>query len=61
MSDHTADIVAVGQLVLRERQCRDRGRWAEMRACFAEDSAVRLSWFRCSGADFVTNLTWLHG
>ncbi|AHH18563.1 SnoaL-like domain-containing protein [Nocardia nova SH22a] len=53
-SDHTADTVAVGQLVLRERQCRDRNWWDDMRSCYAGDSAVRLSWFRGNGPDFVT-------
>jgi hypothetical protein len=43
----------VGQLILRERQGRDRGWWDRMAACYAADSAVRLSWFRGSGAEFV--------
>jgi hypothetical protein len=41
-------------LVLLERQARDRGWWQQMRACFAPDATVRLSWFDGSGADFVT-------
>lgn len=44
----------LSQLVLRERQARDRGWWARMRECYWPDSAVRLSWFRGSGPDFVT-------
>lgn len=48
-----ADVSAITQLVLRERDSRDRGRWAVMGACFHPDSVVRLSWFRGSGADFV--------
>lgn len=47
------DITRISQTVLRERQGRDRGWWDQMRACFADDSTVRLSWFRGSGADFV--------
>lgn len=43
----------VTQLVLRERQTRDRGWWAEMADCFAQDSVVDISWFTGSGADFV--------
>ncbi|SEF20041.1 hypothetical protein SAMN05421837_101204 [Amycolatopsis pretoriensis] len=35
------------EVVLRERQGRDRGWWDRMRACYAPDAAVRLS---CSGA-----------
>lgn len=49
----TASITEVTQLVLRERQSRDRGWWDEMAACFAEDSLVDISWFRGSGAEFV--------
>lgn len=53
-NDFSGDIAAISQLVLQERQGRDRGWWDQMRSCFAEDSTVRLSWFRGSGADFVT-------
>ena len=48
-----ADISAVTQLVLSERECRDLGRWARMRECFHPDSIVRISWFNGSGPDFV--------
>jgi hypothetical protein len=48
-----ADISAVSQLILQERESRDLGRWDEMRGCFHPDSQVRVSWFRGSGADFV--------
>jgi hypothetical protein len=41
------------QLVLRERQSRDRGWYDQMADCFAEDSVVEMSWFQGSGADFV--------
>jgi hypothetical protein len=49
-----ADTSAITQLILRERESRDLGRWDEMRGCFFGDSVVRISWFRGSGADFVT-------
>lgn len=49
-----ADIVAITQLVVLERECRDLGRWERMRECFHPDAVVRLSWFSGSGADFVT-------
>jgi SnoaL-like domain len=49
-----ADVSAITQLVLTERECRDLGRWDEMRRCFFADSQVRLSWFTGSGPDFVT-------
>jgi hypothetical protein len=48
------DVTLISQTVLRERQGRDRGWWDRMRSCFADDSTVRLSWFRGSGADFVS-------
>lgn len=49
-----ADISAITQLVLTERESRDLGRWERMRDCFHPDSRVRLSWFTGSGPDFVT-------
>ncbi len=49
----TSAIEEVTQLVLRERQTRDRGWWAEMASCYAEHSLVDISWFTGSGADFV--------
>ncbi|HEX3753161.1 MAG TPA: nuclear transport factor 2 family protein [Streptosporangiaceae bacterium] len=51
---HRMDAVTeISQLVLGERQARDRGWWDRMRAAYAPDSAVRLSWFQGSGPDFV--------
>jgi hypothetical protein len=50
----SADVTAITQLVLRERESRDLGRWERMRGCFWPESLVRVSWFRGSGADFVT-------
>jgi SnoaL-like domain len=48
-----ADIVAVQQLILRERSSRDLGLWEQMHDCFHEDSVVRLSWIDASGPEFV--------
>ena len=50
----TADITAITQLILRERESRDLARWETMRECFWPDSLVRVSWFRGNGPDFVT-------
>lgn len=47
------DISAITQLILKERESRDLGRWDDMRACFHPDSQIRVSWFRGNGADFV--------
>ncbi len=43
----------VTQLVLRERQCRDRGWWDQMAECFADNATIRMSWFTGSAAEFV--------
>ena len=48
-----ADVSAITQLILKERESRDLGRWEEMRGCFHPDSQIRVSWFRGNGADFV--------
>jgi len=50
----SADITAITQLILRERESRDMAKWETMRDCFHPDSRVRLSWFNGSGPDFVT-------
>ncbi|MFI6006764.1 nuclear transport factor 2 family protein [Streptomyces sp. NPDC051366] len=50
----SSDVTDVTQLVLHERRSRDRGWWDAQRECFAPDSTVRVSWFRGTGADFVT-------
>jgi hypothetical protein len=41
------------QVVLREREARDRLWWDDMRDCFAADSRVTLSWYQGSGDGFV--------
>lgn len=50
----SADISAITQLILRERESRDLQRWNTMRDCFWRDSLIRVSWFRGNGPDFVT-------
>lgn len=50
-----SDVVAVTQLILRERQSRDRGWWDIAAGCFHPESTVELSWFRGSGAEFVAS------
>jgi SnoaL-like domain len=49
----SAEITAITQLILRERESRDLGRWGPMRECYWPESLVRVSWFRGSGAEFV--------
>ena len=48
-----ADVSAVSQLILRERVSRDLGLWEQMRDCYHDDSAVRISWINASGPEFV--------
>jgi len=48
-----ADVSAVTQLVLTERESRDLGRWERLRGCFFPDSRVRLSWIDGTGEEFV--------
>jgi len=48
-----ADISAIEQLILTERESRDLGRWKRMASCFHPDSRVRISWFDGSGEEFV--------
>jgi len=50
----SAAITAVTQLILRERESRDLGRWQRMRDCFWPDSLIRVSWFRGNGEEFVS-------
>jgi SnoaL-like domain len=47
------DGFAATQVVLREREARDRLWWDDMRECFAEASTVTLTWYHGSGAGFV--------
>lgn len=47
------DFAEITQLVVHERQGRDRGLWDQMRSCYTEDATVWLNWFRGSAAEFV--------
>ncbi len=50
---NAADITAITQLVLCERESRDMCFWNRMADCFFEDSRVEISWFKGNGKDFV--------
>ncbi|AHH18575.1 hypothetical protein NONO_c37910 [Nocardia nova SH22a] len=41
------------QVVLAEREARDRNWWDRMERCFHADSHVELSWFSGTGAEFT--------
>src|SRR5580698_5154684 len=48
-----ADVSAITQLVLTERESRDLGRWERLEACYLPDSHVEISWISGTGAQFV--------
>jgi hypothetical protein len=47
------DLAVITQVVLRERQSRDRGWWDVMACQFWPDSRVDLSWYHGDGPGFV--------
>ncbi|TFC06942.1 nuclear transport factor 2 family protein [Cryobacterium adonitolivorans] len=49
----TDDLTTITQVVLHERQARDRGWWYQMAGCFWPDSQVHLSWHTGDGPGFV--------
>jgi hypothetical protein len=48
-----ADVSAVTQLILTERESRDLGRWERLGGCYLPDSHVEISWISGTGAQFV--------
>jgi hypothetical protein len=48
-----ADISSITQLILVERESRDRGRWVRMRECFHDDARIRISWITGNADEFV--------
>jgi hypothetical protein len=49
----SSDITVITQLILRERESRDQGRWTSMRDCFHDDALIRISWITGNADDFV--------
>jgi len=49
----TDDIVAITQLVVRERESRDLGYWNRMLDCFHPDAEINISWIHGSAREFV--------
>jgi hypothetical protein len=47
------DSEAVTQVILRERQTRDRGWYDEMTDCFTPDALITISWFTGPASDFI--------
>lgn len=54
-AQHTraSDSEAVTQLILRERQTRDRGWYDEIADCFTPDELITMSWFTGPASDFI--------
>jgi hypothetical protein len=52
-SQSAEEVVAITQLVARERESRDLGFWDRMRDCYHADAEVDISWFKGTGHDFV--------
>jgi hypothetical protein len=48
-----ADVTAITQVILRERESRDEGRWGPMRECFHNDALIRISWITGNADEFV--------
>jgi hypothetical protein len=48
-----ADVTAITQTILRERESRDEGRWGPMRECFHDDALIRISWITGNADEFV--------
>lgn len=53
VNSQTVDAQAVTQLVLHERQSRDRGWWDDMASCFAPAAVIEMSWFTGPASEFM--------
>jgi hypothetical protein len=50
----TVDVIANTQLVLHEREARDRGWWRQMHECYHADAEVHVAWFEGTAAAFTS-------
>jgi SnoaL-like domain len=48
-----ADTSAITQLLLREREGRDRGWWQQMREALDPDAHIRIAWFNGRAEEFI--------
>jgi hypothetical protein len=48
-----AETTTITQLIVREREARDQGRWHTMRECFHADALIRISWITGNADEFV--------
>ena len=47
------DRLAIADVIQRERNARDAGRFSEMASYYHPQSSIEVSWFKGSGAEFV--------
>jgi len=52
-AEKSADVSAISQLILSERESRDMGWWTRMAACFHPDASIRISWIDGDAEAFV--------
>jgi hypothetical protein len=50
---NAAEVTTISQLIVREREARDQGRWKTMRDCFHADALIRISWITGNADAFV--------
>jgi SnoaL-like protein len=48
-----AEITTISQLIVKEREARDQGRWKTLRDCFHADALIRISWITGNADEFV--------
>ncbi len=57
MSQHLrntqSDRLIIADIIQRERNARDAGRWEEMASYYHPESSIEVSWFTGTGAEFV--------
>lgn len=54
------DVSTVVQLVMRERQGRDRGWWSQMTSTYWPDARVDLTWYHGNAAGFISGSRAMH-
>ncbi|WP_326837512.1 nuclear transport factor 2 family protein [Amycolatopsis rhabdoformis] len=54
------DEAEILQLVVRERQVRDRGWWDELPGCYHPEATIRTSWFSGTIAEYVERSKDMH-
>lgn len=49
----TSDVIAITDLLVRERHYRDRGLWGQMSGCFTGNAWIDMSWYRGDALNFI--------